>query len=113
MRFWEDAWQQEPRLENQDKESMKQELLRQGKIRVFQYWKQREEIVKWRIWDNFQTQDRTRDAQLVKEIEEEVGKRKIWIFDEEDQLRWGRKDGGEFTLNEARHYIAGQAQRNT
>jgi hypothetical protein len=41
-----------------------------------------------------------------------VGKRKIWFSEEEDQLRWGRTDGGEFSLKEARHYIAGQAQRD-
>jgi len=27
---------------------------------------------------------------MVKEIEEEVGKRKIWFSEEEDKLRWGR-----------------------
>jgi hypothetical protein len=46
-RFWEDAWQQEPRMENQDRERIKQEMLGKGKIRVCQYWKQREEISKW------------------------------------------------------------------
>jgi hypothetical protein len=50
-------------MENQDRERMKQEMLGQSKIRFFQYWKQREEISKWRIWENFQTQDRTLDAQ--------------------------------------------------
>jgi hypothetical protein len=38
---------------------------------------------------------------LVKDLEEELGKIMIMFSDEEDQIRWGRKDGGEFTLNEA------------
>jgi hypothetical protein len=47
---------------------IKQEMMGQGKVRVFQYWKQRDEILKWRIWDNFQNQDNTRDEGMVKEI---------------------------------------------
>jgi hypothetical protein len=111
-RFWEDAWQQEPRMENQDKEVIKQEMIGQGKMKVYQYWKQREENARWRIWDNIQPQNRAQEGPMVKEIEEELGKRKIWVSEEEDQLIWGRKNGGEFNLKEARHYIAGQDQEN-
>jgi hypothetical protein len=100
-------------MENQEREGIKQELLGKGKIKVCQYWKQRDNLSKWRTWDNIQTQDRNRDSQLVKGIEEEIGKINILISNEEDQLRWGRKDGGEFTLNEAHHYIVGHDQRNT
>jgi hypothetical protein len=45
-------------------------------------------------------------------VEEELGKRKIGVSEEEDQLRWGRKNGGEFNLKEARYYIASQDQEN-
>ena len=41
-----------------------------------------------------------------------MGKRNIWFSEEGDQLRWGRIDDGEFSLKEARYYIAGQAQRD-
>jgi hypothetical protein len=37
----------------------------------------------------------------VKEVEEELKKRKIAVSEEEDQLRWGWKNGGEFNLKEA------------
>jgi hypothetical protein len=37
----------------------------------------------------------------MKEVEEELGKRKIVVSEEEDQLRWGRKNGGEFNLKES------------
>jgi len=33
-------------------------------------------------------------------VEEELGKRKIAVSEEEDQLRLGKKDGGEFNLKE-------------
>jgi hypothetical protein len=33
-------------------------------------------------------------------VEEELGRRKITITDGEDQLRWGKKDRGEFNLKE-------------
>jgi hypothetical protein len=42
----------------------------------------------------------------MKEVEEELGKRKIVVSEEEDQLRWGRKNGGEFNLKESRNCIA-------
>jgi hypothetical protein len=38
---------------------------------------------------------------LVKEIEEEVGKRNIWFSEEEDQLKWGRTYGGELSMKES------------
>jgi hypothetical protein len=34
----------------------------------------------------------------MKEVEEELGKRKFGVSEEEDQLRWGRKNGGELNL---------------
>jgi hypothetical protein len=36
----------------------------------------------------------------MKEVEEELGKRKIGVLEEQDQLRWGRKNGGESNLKE-------------
>ena len=94
MRFWEDAWQQEPRMENQDREVTKQEMIQQGKTKVYQYWKQREENARWRIWEKINPQNRAQGDPVMKEIEEELGKRKIGVSEEEDQLRWGRKNGG-------------------
>ena len=45
-------------------------------------------------------------------MEEELGKRKIGVSEEDDQLRRGRTNGGEFNLKEAQYYIAGQDQEN-
>lgn len=57
-------------------------------------------------------QDINQNSLLVKYLEEELWKRNILCSDEEDQLRWGRRDGGEFTLKEARHYIVGHDYRD-
>jgi hypothetical protein len=44
---------------------------------------------------------------VTKEVKEELVKRKIRVSEEDDQLRWGRKNGGEFNLKEARYHIVG------
>jgi hypothetical protein len=46
----------------------------------------------------------------MKEVEEELGKRKIGVSEDDYQLRWGRKNGGGFNLKEACYYIVGQDQ---
>jgi hypothetical protein len=38
-KFWEDAWQQELKMENPDREVLQQELIAQDKINIYQYWK--------------------------------------------------------------------------
>jgi hypothetical protein len=45
-------------------------------------------------------------ATTIKEVEEELGRWKITIMEGEDQLRWGKKDEGEFNLKEVWHYMA-------
>jgi hypothetical protein len=45
-------------------------------------------------------------------VEEELGKRKIVVSEEEDQIRWGRKNGGEFNLKETCNYITAQDQED-
>ena len=85
----------------------------QGKIKIHHYWKQRNDSNKWRIWDKLNPQNRDQIATIAKEVEEELGKRKIVVSEEEDQLRWDRKNGGEFNLKEARNYITNQDQEDT
>jgi hypothetical protein len=36
-------------------------------------------------------------ATITKEVEDELGKRKIVVSEEEDQLRWGKKNEGNST----------------
>jgi hypothetical protein len=46
-------------------------------------------------------------------VEEELGKRKIVVSEEEDQLIRGRKNGGEFNLKESQNYITAQDQEDS
>jgi hypothetical protein len=48
-RLWEDMWQQEPRMENLDREELQQEMTAQGKIKIHHYWKQENDHDRWRI----------------------------------------------------------------
>jgi hypothetical protein len=57
-------------------------------------------------------QNRARIETIMKEVEEELWKRKIVVSEEEDQLRWGRENGGEVNFKEAQYYIAGQDQED-
>ena len=80
--FWEDAWQQEPRMENLDRGILQQELIMQGKINVYQYWKQEMDRNKQRIWDKITLQNNDPPATIVKELEEELGRHKITVMEE-------------------------------
>jgi hypothetical protein len=86
-RFLEDSWQQEPRMENLDREELQQDMTVQGKTKVHHYWKQETYHNRWLIWDNLNSQNRDQTATIVKEVEEELGKRKTIVSEEEDQLR--------------------------
>jgi hypothetical protein len=99
-------------MENPDREELQQEMIGQGKTKIHQYWKQRDGSARWRIWDKLNPQNRAWIKTITKEVEEELGKRKLGVSEEDDQLRWGRKNGGEFNLKEAQYYIAGQDQEN-
>jgi hypothetical protein len=97
-------------MENPDREELQQEMTRQGKIKIHHYWKQENDRNRWRIWDKLNPQNRDWITTIMKEVEEELGKRKIVVSEEEDQLIWGRKNGGELNLKEVLNYIADQNQ---
>jgi hypothetical protein len=94
VRCWEDVWKQEPKMENLDREELQWEMTTQGKIKIHHYWKQENDRDRWRIWDKLNPQNRDQIATIMKELEEELGKWKIVVSEEEDQLRWGKKNGG-------------------
>ena len=88
-------------MENLDMEEIQQEMIGQGKTTIHHYQKPRNDSDRWRTWDKLNPPNRDRIATLAEEVEEELGKRKIAISEEEDQLRWGRENGGEYNLKEA------------
>ena len=70
----------------------------QGKTTIHHYWNPINDCERWRTWDKLNPPNRDCIATLAEEVEEELGKRKIAISKDEDQLRWGRENGGEFNL---------------
>ena len=74
---------------NPDREELQQDMIAQGKTKVYHYWKQETDQNRWRIWDNLSSQNRDQTATIVKEVEEELGKRKIAVSEEKDQVIWG------------------------
>jgi hypothetical protein len=99
-------------MENPDKEELQQKMTAQGKIKIHHYWKQENDRDRWRIWDKLNPQNKDQITTITKEVEEELGKRKIVVSEEEDQLGRGRKNGGEFNLKEAQNYIVDQDQED-
>ena len=85
---------------NPNREELQQEMIAQEKINSTTIGSKKQ-IETWIIWDNLNPQTRDWTATIAKEVEEELGKRKIVVLEEEDQLRWGKKNGGEFNLKEA------------
>jgi hypothetical protein len=61
----------------------------QGKTKVHHYWKKEKNHNRWRIWDNLNSQTRDQTTTVAKEVEEELGKRKIAVSEEKDQVIWG------------------------
>lgn len=49
-RFWEDNWQQEGNLRNEELASIQGDTINKGLIRVSDYWNQLRNNTKWRIW---------------------------------------------------------------
>jgi hypothetical protein len=81
-------------MENMDREDLQQEITKKGKTKIHHYWKKRNDSDRWRTWDKLNPQNRDCIATLAKEVEEELGKRKIAVSEDEDQLRWGKENGG-------------------
>jgi hypothetical protein len=70
---------------NPDREELQQDMIVQGKTNVHHYWKQETNQNRWIIWDNFNSQTSNHTTTIVKEVEEEMRKRKIEVSEEEDQ----------------------------
>ena len=78
-RFLEDAWKQEPKMENPDREELQQEMTAQGKTKIHHYWKKRIGND-----DKLNAQNRDCIATLMKEVEEELRKRKIVVSEDKN-----------------------------
>eukprot|EP00253_Pinus_taeda_P011321 PITA_11321 len=100
--FWEDAWQQLPHLTTPYLENYKREVQTTGKYKVNQYWSQDTNEQEWRIWNPPNSLSFTAESAQIQSLLTILNKRKIRTSSASDQLRWGMKGNGSYTLKEAR-----------
>eukprot|EP00253_Pinus_taeda_P016400 PITA_16400 len=103
--FWEDAWQQTPKLESPALLPLMLAYQSEGHNRVNHYWNSSSEDPEWREWNSFNPDQYGMPQHVIQELNQQIHKRKIRIATEDDKLRWGPKGNGEFSLKEARSVI--------
>ena len=100
-RFWDDSWQQLPKLSNLFHKPIWHARMKQGNItQVHQFWQQtpQHDFQTWKpalLWQpDWQGEQYT-------DIEQELANRKIRQSNQQDKLRWGYTTKGIFTTKEA------------
>eukprot|EP00253_Pinus_taeda_P021341 PITA_21341 len=110
--FWEDAWQQSPKLDTPTLQPLKQLNQNEGHFRVNHYWNPSSEDSEWREWKVFNPAHNEVPRDAIQVLNQKILKRKIRIAAENDKLSWGPKGNGEFSLKEARSIIEREEQPN-
>eukprot|EP00253_Pinus_taeda_P006425 PITA_06425 len=103
--FWEDAWQQLPKLDSPELITIKKTYQAQGRYKVNQYWHQHSIEENWRDWINFNPENTEVNNHTAQHFNERILKRNIRKTEEDDKLRWGLKGNGNFSLKEARNIL--------
>eukprot|EP00253_Pinus_taeda_P022158 PITA_22158 len=111
--FWEDAWQQSPKLDSPTLRPLKLTNQTEGHSRVNHYWNPSSEDPEWREWKVFNPDHNEVPHDAIQDLNQQILKRKIRIVVENDKLRWGPKGNGEFSLKEARSIIEREEQPDT
>eukprot|EP00253_Pinus_taeda_P011770 PITA_11770 len=111
--FWEDAWQQLPRLATPDLENYKREAQTGGNYRVNQYWSPDNIEQEWRTWKPPNSISFTADNAQIQSLLSTLNKRKIRSSSVRDQLRWEMRGNGSYTLKEARMQLEQNEQGET
>eukprot|EP00253_Pinus_taeda_P013691 PITA_13691 len=106
--FWEDAWQQLPKLENPNYHALQRWFQEMGKVRVHKYWSDINENQHWRKWNLEPLPLKEDMIVLLNNLNSDLNKRMIRSTQEEDQLKWEKLDRGTFNLKEARIYLEHQ-----
>lgn len=105
--FWEDAWQQLPKLESHEFLDIQRRNQELGRTTVNHYWKPNENDQALRMWIFSETEPMAEENDSLKDLQIELAKRRIRKAGDNDQLRWGKLEGGKFTLKETRTHIEG------
>ena len=103
--FWEDAWQQLPKLDSPELSSLKLSNQNEGRHRVHHYWNQNNRDPIWREWISLNSDNNNERNESTQKINDKLQKIKIRKAEEEDKLIWGMRGSGNFSLKEAREII--------
>ena len=105
--FWEDNWQQEPKLSREEFANLKNETDNKWWIRVNDFWDQGRSEGKGRIWKNLgYNHDSTLKTQ-AEALTTILEQRNILIVAALDQLRWGKNNEGNFNIKETKSIALG------
>jgi len=113
-RFWEDSWQQLPKLTTLFQKPLWQEQMQQDHLtQVHQFWHPTANH-DFRTWIKSSLWQRSWKGETYEEIEQELLYRKIRYSTQQDRLRWGHQTKGTFTTKEAHRlrYTDNQADKD-
>lgn len=113
-RFWDDSWQQLPKLADLFHRPLWQTQMNQGSIPlVHQYW-QPTPTYDYQTWKPARLWQIDWQGEAHTDIDQELNQRKIRISQHQDKLRWGYTTKGTFTTKEAHHlrYSNDQADKD-
>lgn len=100
--FWEDKWQQEPKLLREEFANLKNKTNNKRLVKVNDFWDQEKSEGKWRIWKNLEYNDDSPLQAQAEALTAILEQRKILTSIDSDQLRWGNNNEGNFNLKDAK-----------
>lgn len=100
-RFWEDSWQQLPKLASLfHKPKWHATMQHNDQIHVYQFWQQ-QSPQGFQLWRSAGTWQANWQEETYEEIDQELKLRKIKLSDHNEKVRWGYTPKGMFTTKEA------------
>eukprot|EP00253_Pinus_taeda_P019258 PITA_19258 len=100
--FWEDRWQQEPILLQEDLKDLKAETDAKELTQARDFWDQINSAGKCRNWRNLNLREERHLSTKAERLRKMLEQRKILVSRGHDQLRWGSNNEGNFNIKEAK-----------
>lgn len=111
-KFWEDLWQQLPKLADLFQMPHWQSYMQQENlIHVHQFWHPtlNQDYQSWRLANSWQ---RDWEGEPYSDLDQELTQRRIRYSHQQEKLRWGHKHKGTFTTKEAHQLRYSDSQDN-
>jgi len=100
-RFWEDSWQQLPKLASIFHKLLWHNHMQHSNLtKVSQYWQQQalQDFQQWKPASSWKTDWH---GETYEDIDQELNQRQIKLSNQQDKLRWGHTSKGIFTTKES------------